>query len=171
MTAADRHIDALVDQIDDAVVEIEIELDLGIEADEARHDGQKKMIADQRQAEAQPAARGGDGSGERSLRILEIVKHTAAALVKQPPLLRQPYAARRALEEPHADLPLQRRHGLADVSRRQAKHASGGDEAAEIGGFHEGRQAAELIHIALSTLLIRANFSMMNGIIGRLSQY
>ncbi len=63
IAAADSDIDLLIDQVDDAIVEIEIEFDFGIALNEFRQHRQQQVITDDRNADAQAPAWSRDGFG------------------------------------------------------------------------------------------------------------
>lgn len=68
-----------------------------------------------------------------------------AALVEHRPLVGQCDAARRAVEEAHPETLLEARDALADGGGRDAELASGGDEAARVGGTNERGQARQAL--------------------------
>ncbi|MCY1306565.1 hypothetical protein D9M70_564300 [compost metagenome] len=66
--------------------------------------------------------------------------------MKGASLLGQPDTTGRALQQAHSELLFESSDCLADRGGGQAEHAPGGDEAAEIGGAHEGGQSTQAIH-------------------------
>ena len=144
--AADRHVHALGDHVDQPVVEVEVELDLRIAGLEVRQHRQQEAVADGRQAHAQPAARLGDGVLHHRARIVELVEDAAAALVEHRAFLREPHLARGAVEQPQAQLLLEPRHVLADRRGGDAEQPPRLGEAQQVGRPHEGFEAAETVH-------------------------
>ena len=144
--AADDHIEAGFDDIDQMVVEVQIQLHLGIAGLEFGQHGQQKTVADGGQAHAQPAAwRLGSSLHGRAC-IVQLVEDAPAALVKQSPFLRQTHLACGAMEQAQAQLLLQACHVLAHGRGRDAKRAAGLGKAQKIGGTYKGLKSAEAVH-------------------------
>ncbi|MNV21088.1 hypothetical protein D3C71_1120150 [compost metagenome] len=146
LAAADGHVDTLGHHVDQPVVEVEVEFDLGKARLERRQDRQQKAVADGRQAHAQAAARRGDGVLQHGARIAELVEDAAAALMEHRALGREPHLPRGAVEQPHAHLRLEPRHVLAHGRGRDAQVAARPRKALQVGRPHEGFESAEAVH-------------------------
>ncbi len=105
---AHREVEALLDEIDHALGELDVELQLRMPGGEGR-DGRRQMTrAEGRRArEAQRAAGRNRPGGHRDLGLLEVGEQLHAALVERLPGLRQRQPARRAVQEPHVEVRLE----------------------------------------------------------------
>ena len=80
------------------------------------------------------------------IRIFDCPQRLAALLVVETSCVRQIEAARRALNEPHPDLPLKRGNAAADRRLGHAEQARGGGETAGLDDTSEHHDIVEIEH-------------------------
>ena len=73
-------------------------------------------------------------------RAADLAKCRSKLIEQSNARIRQRYAARRAIEEAHAESPLQSAHRLAERRRRDPQPRSRSAEAAQFGDLYERRQ-------------------------------
>src|SRR5262249_42456325 len=83
---------------------------------------------------------------EPLLRVVDVGQHAPAALQVVPPLLGQRDPPRRAVEQPHAEPPLERRQRPHYRRQRGAEGVGGGGQAAAIDDAGKGAHGVELVH-------------------------
>ena len=113
LTGADHHIETILDHIDHSVVKIEIELYLRVLFDKCAEQG-REQIEDERDADAKFSARSGRRVGQFRFGRLQFGQDVTAAVEEHIAFRRQPYGARRAMEETNTKLLLQLGNRLAD---------------------------------------------------------
>ncbi len=135
---AHRRVESLVDQVDHAIRQLELELHRRVLAHELRDGGREVLGAERHgSGQAQRAARNGGAFRRGRLRFLEVGEELDRPLVKRAPGLRQRDPARRAVEKAHAELRLEvghePRHGRHrhPEPRRSPGEAAGLDDASE----------------------------------------
>ncbi len=121
-TQAKGEVDALADQIDPAIGEGELQLDIGVarrELGHQRHDlAHAEAVA---QADAQGAARAQPARADELLGGIQLVEQLACTLVEQPAFGRWRHTARGPLQQPGAEPIFQAGEELADRRGRQAR--------------------------------------------------
>ena len=119
---AQRHVEAVVDQVDEAVVEREIDVDLRKAGEEFRQRRREVQEAEaHRRADLEPPARARLKLAERAVGVVEIGENAAHPLEIGAAGLGQVQRARGAVEEPRAELGLERPDVSADRRFRRAK--------------------------------------------------
>src|SRR5262245_58502747 len=110
---------------------MELDLDIGIEPPEFRQQGQHVGAAERRdRGDAQPPGRRTALVADRRLCALELAQRRRTAFVEQPALVGQAELAGRALQQPHAEPPLEALYVLADGDGRYAELLGRRGEAA-----------------------------------------
>ena len=150
--AADRpdphgSVEALVDEIDEAVGQLDVESHLRIPRHEFG-DRDREMPRAERDAagQAQRAARDhGPGAGGR-LRFLEIREQQHGALVERAADLGQRQRARRAIEQPCVEMRLELGHVARDRRHGDAEAVGRPREASRFDDFNEGLDRMKSIH-------------------------
>ena len=141
-----RRLHVLVDQVDEAIGQEEVDFDLGMVAHVAGdHRGETMRAECHGRADAQATVRlGAACAGERVSRF-NLRQHDAAAFVVGATRLGQALAPGRAVEQAHTELRLQRGDVAGDHLRREAERARCGGEGACVGGCDEHGHAGEPI--------------------------
>jgi hypothetical protein len=150
---ADAHdqVVALVDQVDSAVVERQVDFDAGVVAQEARDQGREVAVAERhRRVHAQFATQHGVQFAYRVFRFVERIDDRAGAGGERAAGFGQADAAGRALEQADAEMVFEIADVLGDHGARQFQVARGGGEVQAISRFGEDFKGAEAVHPPLS---------------------
>ena len=145
---AQRDVDALADEVDIAVVEDELDLELrmlGEEAAELRHDlqaGERHSRAD-----PQPADKPGAGAARGELRLVGVRDRELRALVEYLPCLGRAEAAGRTQQQRDAEPLFELRHHLGDGGLADPQLARGRGERTRIDHLDEGLHRGQPVHI------------------------
>ena len=122
LAEAEARVEPLFDDILEAVVGAQLQLDLGIgqqEGAEARHDD--LLRGDQRHGDPQRTGGATLPVGKRLHDIADVGQRRSQRIEQQPALLGRRDGAGGAGEEPHAEARLERRDGMADGRRRDGE--------------------------------------------------
>lgn len=144
---ADGEVHALLHQVDPPVGEQEVALHLGV----------APQVLRQERGDVQMAEGGGRGDGEAAggaqpvglreiLGLLHLGQDAAGAVEVAGPRIGQLDGAGGPLEQPQAEMLLQRRHLPRDGRGREAEMPRGGREALAVGDGDEGRHGGETVH-------------------------
>ena len=149
--AADGDVEALVQQVDEAVADVQPELDLRI-GGEQRRQPRRELELRHRHRGGHPdqADRLGEAAAHDRLGGLGLDRRGAGAVVERAPDLGQREAARAAVDQPRAEPGLELGDPLADRRLRRARDPGGRGEAAALDGEDEGAQVVEIQHPAMS---------------------
>ncbi|MCY1235861.1 hypothetical protein D9M72_484910 [compost metagenome] len=145
LACSDDGIEALFDDVDQPIREIEVEVDQRVAVHEIRY-GRHQEHAGQGQADTKLAARCRVRPRQLRLGCLEFGLDAATSVEKEAPVLGQRHASRRPIEETHAHLVFEPRDGLADRRTRKAEPMAGGHEAACLCDLNENAERSELVH-------------------------
>ena len=145
---ADAQVGALLDQVDHAVGDGELDLHLGVARKEVRQ-RRRELVHAERGADvhAQQPARLGAEARDLVLRLGDVGEDALAAMEIGLALGCQGEPARRAIEQAHAEAVLQARHQLGDRRGREAEVARGDGKAAQLDRAHEGGHIARATHL------------------------
>ena len=139
----DADVDALLDQIDIAVVERHPQLDVGIaRLERAKKRHHLQPAERHRHVDVQIAGRPQLRVLEHELGLLDLGQRLTAALEEGGAVLGEADAPRGAGEQPGADLILEPGDGVADARLGDAEIGRGAHEAQALRHLHEDRQRA-----------------------------
>ncbi|MNK98240.1 hypothetical protein D3C87_1185990 [compost metagenome] len=144
---AQRDVDALLARIDEAVVEHQLQFDVGVQPQELdRHRVEVPLPQRDRRTQAQQAARLLHLGARVGHGVAVVLEHAARAFMKALALLREAQARGRAPQQPHAQRSLQPGDQLAHGGLRGVERAGRAREAAEFDAVHEGGECAKGVH-------------------------
>lgn len=83
---------------------------------------------------------------QRILDLLDLHQHAPHRLQVALACLRETHAARRALQQPHADALFERLHGARHAGRREVHLARGRGEAARVGDAKKDLHGIQSVH-------------------------
>ncbi len=148
---AQRQIGADVGEIDDAIGQCELELDLRIAREKLWHRGYQR-VGPERGADvhAQPAARALAEAHHFRFRVGDGAHDAMRALEVDFAFGGEGEASRRAMEQAHAEAPLEPRHQLRHGRWRDAEIARGGREPVALDCAHERGHCQRRFHGPLS---------------------
>ena len=151
LAEADRQIDALFDQIDIVVVQAQVDRDVGI-GDEIIGDRRRQLMRAERHRRGHPeqAARRGLKVAGGAFGVFHFIEDAQAALIVILPDLGGADAARRAIEQPHAEPFLERADMFAHHGRRHIEVPSRRGKARGLDDFGEYRHSDEAIQARTS---------------------
>ena len=139
-------VDALTDQVHQAVTAADDQIDLGITFMEGwqlrQHDVHRVCAM---HVHPQHAARCRGHLPQRGLGVLQIGKHLHAAFVEGLAVQRRPDVAGGALEQPRAEAEFQLLNGGTRAGSRHISGIGGAREAAQFDNFGEQAQGSEVI--------------------------
>ena len=151
---AHRDVEALVDEIDDAVGQLDVEAHVGMALGEFGDRGREIVRAEGDAAgEAQRAARHDSSGAGRRFGLVEIGEELYAALVKGAAGLGERKAAGRAVEQARAEVRLELGHVPRHRRHRHAEPVGGAREAAGLDDPGEGIDGVEAVHGGRGQLL------------------
>ena len=146
---AHGEVDALADDVDDALVEAKVQVDARIARQEIGQRGQQDVAAERAgHVHPQPAGRLFLAAAQRFLRRGELREHAPAMAEVVGAGGRHRHLARRAVEQPEAEPPLEPLHMRAHHRTRQAEFVGRAREGAELGDPAEGPHGLEVFHAA-----------------------
>ena len=141
---ADREVEAFADDVDEAVGQVEIELDLGILGQEVRQVGRDVQPAERRRRRhLEQAARLGVAAADEILRLLDQAQDVDDALEVAFAGLGQRQLAGGALEQARPEPLLEQADALGHDGGRQAHLAAGGRHVAGAGDACENVEIAD----------------------------
>ena len=162
---AQRDLEALGDQIDDAVGQKHVEIELGIaRAERLQHLHQLDLAQRLGRGDLEPAA-GLAGLGlDRILQRIEIGDQRAGAVVVGAADLGHLHAARGAVDQAHAEAVLELADVLGYQRLRAAEPFAGVGEALRVHHRDEGAHEIECIHGAANSVEAIANWQLTVGV-------
>ena len=142
-----RGVESFVDEIDDAVGQLDVEAHLGKARGEFGDRGREVVRAEGHAAgePQRPARRDGAGA-RRRLRLLEVGEELHATLVERTSGFGEGEAARRAVEQPGAKVRLELGHVARHRRHRHAEAIGGAREAAGLDDLGESGDGVEAVH-------------------------
>ncbi len=173
---AHRDIDALCDQIDDLVVEPDVELDGGVAVRKLRQSRQQQIAAEcNRHVDPQLALRLGPCIVQALLGVTQLVEDAPAASQEIASLRGQAHLASRAVQQPHAEVLLERRDVPAGGGTGDVELVGRPRERASIRDPDEHTHCEQLVHVGIvqeirnSVQRLRLFFEAVNGsiVVGR----
>jgi hypothetical protein len=145
---ADRQVVAFLDQIDVLIAEGQFDLDVRIAFEEFRQLRSEAAIAEaDRRRDAQAPARCPAGLQDLRFRGRHFGHYVLAVAVEPGADLGQAERPGRPVEQPRAQVPLERGDMLAHRRLRHAEHARGGREAAGVDHAHEDGDVRQTVHV------------------------
>ncbi len=145
---AESEVDPVPDQIERLVREVQLDLGFRISRKEIeRRAGQELSAKAYRRRNADRARRLRSRFRKLQIRIVDCPQRLAAPLVIETSCVRHVEAACRPLDQPHADLTLERCNAAADRRLGHAKHACGGCETARFDDAGEHHDIVEIKHL------------------------
>ena len=144
---AQRHVDALGDEVHDPVVQPQVEFDRRVAPRELGQRRQQQVATEgHRHVHAQPALRLRARAPQRFLGVRELVEDAARALQVVAALGGEADLARRAVEQPRAEVLLERRDVGAGRRTRDVEFVGGLGEGAAFGHAGEDADGGQLVH-------------------------
>lgn len=147
LSRPDHDIEALLDDFDQPVGEVEVELHLGPGPHETRQHGHHQH-SDQREADPELPLRRGAGLRQLCLGRLDLMQDAPAPGEQQFPFGRQGNRAGGSVQQPDRKPVLKPGNGLPDGGRGQAKFLRRCGEASGLGREDEGMKRAQVFHLA-----------------------
>ena len=161
-TDAQGDVDAIVDQIDIAIVQEQLDLDVLVPVEKARDDRCDMAAAELHGCrDAQEAAHGRLAGADGG--VLVVGNERPGTLIEGTSRLGRRQAPRRAVDQPDTDAILQCRQGARHGGRRAAQPLSRTHQAALFHDPHEDRELIETVHVIIP------NFGIMTFIFLQLS--
>ena len=153
MADPDREIDAVLDEIDHAILEPQLARHFGIALQIGRHHGANMEAPESdRRRDHEPSARLRALALGRALGFLDISEDASCALQIACADIGQRHAPRRPLQQPRAETILQRRDHPRYTRGRQPELARRRRKTLEVGHRHEGLHGVDTIHGIISTI-------------------
>ena len=147
LAAADGAVDAVLEQVADAVAAAQVHVEPGVAlAELADRRGQDVAGDGGERVHPQPPARRAVPAAQRLLGLLEVGQHLQAARVVRPPFVGQPQGARGAFEQAHAKRRFEVLQALRHAGLGRLQAIGGAGEAARVDDLHEGLDGGELVH-------------------------
>ncbi len=147
---AHREVDALADDVDDALVEAQVEVDARIARQEIGQRGQQDVAAERAgHVHAQPPGRLFLAAAQRFLGRGELREHAPAMPEVVGAGGRHRDLAGRAVEQAQAKPLLEPLHMRADHGPRKAEFVGRAREGAELGNPAESLHGLEIFHAAI----------------------
>ena len=144
---AHRRVDAVLDQVDVAVAEADLELQLRMARAQLRQQRHHFKLA-QRRGHVEAQAPGRLAAHALGLRTqgVEFLDDSLAARMQLAPVGSEADLPRRAMKQAQADIALEPLDALGDRRRRQAERASRGGKAAAARGLCKGGESLQPSH-------------------------
>ena len=147
---ADGEVDALLGEVDVAVVHHQVDLRLRMRGEKAHDDGHHVQAAEaHRTGDAHPTDRAACAAARAGLQLVGLVHQPAAALVELAARLGGPQPPRAALEQAHAETLLQRGDLLARGGLAEAELVGRAREAARLHDARVERHDRQPVHSCL----------------------
>jgi len=145
-----RDVVAFLEQVDEAVVEGELDLDPRVAREElGQHRAEVEKAEGHRCVDLEPAARLDGVARGGELGLLDLLDDPGAVVAVDRAHLGQRETPGGAVEQPHAQPLLQRGHVLARGRLGQAELPGCGGEAAQLRHAHEHRHAVQTVQAGL----------------------
>ncbi len=152
---ADREIEALADDVDEAVGQVRVDLDIGVAGEEPAETGGDVQPAERRRhGNLQEPARLGVAAAHEILRLLAQAQDVNDTLEVARTRLGERQVARRALEQARAEPLLELADALGYDCRGKPHLAAGGRHVAGAGDACEYLQIANGSHVGRALLLV-----------------
>ncbi len=146
-------IEVFIDQIDAAVLEHEVDGNLRIFGLEGHHDRVNMLCAQAaRRVKTQWAFDGTHIVPHTFQGCIDCRKRGPACLVERPALRGRSDDARRALQQPRADMAFQIPQMFRNGRLRDGEIARGGRDGAAFDGAHEGAEGNDQVHTCLAVM-------------------
>jgi hypothetical protein len=149
LSDTDADVDAFFDHVDYAIRQSQIHCEIGMCVHHPIHDAYDMLAEIERCGYAKQTARIPRELADGGIGVLERVKRFEATFEVYTPRFRQRYATRRAVEQPRADLPLERADVLARSGVGYSEVASRSGKAGTLGHAHEYLHALQAIHAVM----------------------
>jgi hypothetical protein len=146
VAASKGHINAFVDQINRAIGEIDIQLNLRMTRKKIRQQGHQKVVGHDGGTHTQPPAGGLLRKGQHGLRIIQVIQDASTALVKQLTFGCELKASGTSLKESHPHLLLQPGYTLANGRCGNRQCPSCRNETAKLRRLDKCKHSAEFVH-------------------------
>ena len=155
MADPDREIDAILDEVDHAVGQTEVDADIGVALQVGDHYSADVQPAEPyRRRDHELSLRPGAFALDGVLRLLDIGQDPPRPLQVTRAGVGQRHLPRGPLQQPRAETILQRRDQPRDARRRQAKPARRGSKTPQVGHGDKGLHGIDPVHRIIAYIAI-----------------